>query len=317
MTIGEAAQATGLTKKAIRYYEEVGLIVPRVLPNGYHEYADDTLKVLETVAILRRMGFSVSEIRSHLGGDSSLTELAAQKSGEIAETRERLARDQSLLDLFLDGGLSLAELGRLHERLDGIGQDLPGYVGRRFRELFPGAMGNIYAGLYGELLSEPLQSDEQRRAWVAFVRELDDANSVEIPNWLESWAAQMNALAEQRAGAREKRREEFPRDYEVYERAVRRAAEGSEGAAAPPRRPTASRELGQTTVRATQYLQEHASQILDIVRRYLPLLSGTLQRANEFQERFQKENPEVVARLLDRAKERQRRRAVGKNPPAG
>ena len=39
MLINEACNLTGLTKKAISYYEKHGLIKPRKCGNGYREYS--------------------------------------------------------------------------------------------------------------------------------------------------------------------------------------------------------------------------------------------------------------------------------------
>jgi len=38
MRIGELAKLTGTSTRALRYYEDEGLIVPRRMPNGYREY---------------------------------------------------------------------------------------------------------------------------------------------------------------------------------------------------------------------------------------------------------------------------------------
>lgn len=38
MRIGELAKLTGTSTRAVRYYEDEGLITPRRMPNGYREY---------------------------------------------------------------------------------------------------------------------------------------------------------------------------------------------------------------------------------------------------------------------------------------
>lgn len=63
MRIGEASRATGLTVKAIRYYEATGLLpdVPRV--GRYRDYSAAEIERLELVAHCRSLGFTVDEIR--------------------------------------------------------------------------------------------------------------------------------------------------------------------------------------------------------------------------------------------------------------
>jgi DNA-binding transcriptional MerR regulator len=66
--IGDAAQATGLTQRAIRYYEEVGLLAPAehlTRANRHYDQAD--LERLELIKRLREdVGRSLTEIRTFL-----------------------------------------------------------------------------------------------------------------------------------------------------------------------------------------------------------------------------------------------------------
>ena len=65
MKIKEAARATGLTEKTIRYYESRGLVVPAARElNGrsFRDYSEADVEALRTVATLRRARFSVEQI---------------------------------------------------------------------------------------------------------------------------------------------------------------------------------------------------------------------------------------------------------------
>lgn len=99
MRIQEATRAAGLTKKAILYYEEAGVIHPRVEENGYRDYTFANVARLSRVAVLRRCGLSVAEIQSVLdGGD--LAACARRKRDELCEAGERL----SVLDALAQSG---------------------------------------------------------------------------------------------------------------------------------------------------------------------------------------------------------------------
>ena len=63
MTIKEICEASGLTKKAVAYYEEKGLICPDVRENGYREYRKEDVQTLREVACLRFYGLTVAQIR--------------------------------------------------------------------------------------------------------------------------------------------------------------------------------------------------------------------------------------------------------------
>lgn len=62
MNIGEAARASGLPPKTIRYYEESGLIRPAARhANGYRDYAPADVHKLTFVRHARELGFSVEQ----------------------------------------------------------------------------------------------------------------------------------------------------------------------------------------------------------------------------------------------------------------
>lgn len=67
MRINEAADICGLPKKTIKYYEEEGLIHPkRNHTNNYREYQDEDIKILKEIKLLRKLGFSIEDIRKIL-----------------------------------------------------------------------------------------------------------------------------------------------------------------------------------------------------------------------------------------------------------
>lgn len=65
MKLKEVCEATGLTRKTIRLYEEKGLLVPqKEARNGreYREYSQEDVETLREIATLRRAWFTMDEI---------------------------------------------------------------------------------------------------------------------------------------------------------------------------------------------------------------------------------------------------------------
>ncbi|WP_206504262.1 MerR family transcriptional regulator [Streptomyces chrestomyceticus] len=64
MRIGDAAAAAGMTARALRYYEEHGLVIARRTPSGHRVYEPEDVRKLRTVRGLLDAGLTVGDIRS-------------------------------------------------------------------------------------------------------------------------------------------------------------------------------------------------------------------------------------------------------------
>lgn len=67
MTLREVQKKTGLTKKAINYYEAKGLIHPkRDAHNRYRSFSESDVKQLALIAPLRQLNISIAIKKSSL-----------------------------------------------------------------------------------------------------------------------------------------------------------------------------------------------------------------------------------------------------------
>jgi DNA-binding transcriptional MerR regulator len=66
MRIGEAASRAGVTTKAIRYYESLGLVTAARLGNGYRDYAEAQVRRIGEIRTLGRLGIPAEQTRPFL-----------------------------------------------------------------------------------------------------------------------------------------------------------------------------------------------------------------------------------------------------------
>jgi MerR family copper efflux transcriptional regulator len=77
MNINQAAQATEISAKTLRYYEDVGLISPHRRDNGYRDYNSDDIQRLRFLRRARDLGFPIENCRSLLDLWSDRTRASA------------------------------------------------------------------------------------------------------------------------------------------------------------------------------------------------------------------------------------------------
>ena len=62
MRIGELARRTGVSTRALRYYEQHGLLSPERLPSGYRVFSDEDVAAVRKIRILLEAGLSTAQI---------------------------------------------------------------------------------------------------------------------------------------------------------------------------------------------------------------------------------------------------------------
>jgi Cu(I)-responsive transcriptional regulator len=66
MNIGRAAERSSVSAKMIRYYESIKLLKPGRRDNGYRDYDDSDVAVLQFIRRTRDLGFSLEEVANLL-----------------------------------------------------------------------------------------------------------------------------------------------------------------------------------------------------------------------------------------------------------
>lgn len=101
MNIGEAAEASGVSAKMIRYYEEIGL-VPKAerTASNYRTYGPAAVHSLRFIRRARELGFSLEETATllKLWADKSRTSAAVKQvaAQHVAELERKIAGLQDM-----------------------------------------------------------------------------------------------------------------------------------------------------------------------------------------------------------------------------
>lgn len=147
MTIGAFAEATGLTPKALRLYDESGLVVPVDVDawTGYRRYAPEQVERARRVARLRRLGMPLARVAEVVdlparAASAALTSWAREVTAQAAATAVEV--DRLVRDLAPDGAqeevvmtsttpIAVADVGHRVEQGSRASQEDVAHVGER------------------------------------------------------------------------------------------------------------------------------------------------------------------------------------------
>lgn len=87
-SIGEVARQQNISRQTLLFYDRIGLFRPAYVDpdNGYRYYSAEQLEYLDTICIMKRIGFSLEEIRTHM------------KSYDLAQSVAALRRQSTEID---------------------------------------------------------------------------------------------------------------------------------------------------------------------------------------------------------------------------
>ena len=91
--INEIAIKCNTTKKSVQYYVAEGLIVPKILGNGYQDFSEEDMRVLKQIVLYRKLGLSIAEIKSVLNNPNELISAIHQRTLVSVIRRDAHSRD--------------------------------------------------------------------------------------------------------------------------------------------------------------------------------------------------------------------------------
>ncbi len=167
MLRSEIQKITGLTRKAIEYYEEKGLINPRKTENGYRDYSNRELVILKKISLLRKLGIGITDIEQCLSSDENVLSSVLRKKQHQLEVDEKR---KEVLELIVKGKNN--EL--IKEKILLIEAEETIY--EKLEIAFPGYIGQMLFAAYQPFFNEPLEEDG-KEAFYKYVDYLDQLPS--------------------------------------------------------------------------------------------------------------------------------------------
>lgn len=189
MKINEAMQETKLTKKAINYYEEKGLISPTVNPeNNYRIYNEREIERLKIISALRSFDFTVKSIKKAIDNEEDLKDILTNYVEKLNNKIMQLQRNKAIIDNTLDKlatpSMEIKDITKdmmnLKKFVEMDEKEREGFMEKSLIRIFPGVYGKYLALILNNFLQEPLNTEEKNKAWIHMVKVLDKSPSIKV-----------------------------------------------------------------------------------------------------------------------------------------
>lgn len=97
-TIGEVSTRAGINASAIRFYEREGVLPQPNRVAGQRRYSEETVRRLQVIAIAKRAGFNLDEVRLLLQDSAGGAQLSALARRKLPDVDALIARAEAMRD---------------------------------------------------------------------------------------------------------------------------------------------------------------------------------------------------------------------------
>lgn len=174
MRLNEVIKKVDLSKRAIKFYEEKGLLKTKRDSNGYRNYTDKDISLLKEISSYRKMGIGLSDIKKILNDKSVLKQILIEKKKEITISQNEL----EALEKFIENN-------NIEELYDSVDYKT---LADAIQNSIPGFYGYYFLNHFLPYLQIRIQTKEQQEAYNRLIEFWDNTN-IRIPFLmkLNSW----------------------------------------------------------------------------------------------------------------------------------
>ena len=111
-SVNEVSKLSGVSRRTLQYYDEIGLLPPSVVKgSGYRQYDDDNLRRLWSILFYKELGISLDEIRLLLENPKEMEkELMRQHKQVLLEKQSQLQKMLLSVDRILNDDFDISML---------------------------------------------------------------------------------------------------------------------------------------------------------------------------------------------------------------
>lgn len=174
MRLNEVIKQVDLSKRAIKFYEEKGLLKTKRDSNDYRNYTDKDISLLKEISSYRKMGIGLSDIKEILNDKSVLKQILIEKKKEITISQNEL----EALEKFIENN-------NIEELYDSVDYKT---LADAIQNSIPGFYGYYFLNHFLPYLQIRIQTKEQQEAYNRLIEFWDNIN-IRIPFLmkLNSW----------------------------------------------------------------------------------------------------------------------------------
>ena len=184
MLINEVCNLTGLTKKAISYYEKQGLLKPKKSNNGYREYSEEDIALLNEISLYRKLDIAIKDIKVIIKSKDKkyiINNIIKDKQNKEIQIRMQ----KRCLEKIIENNFEKITIKELNDEIIEIEKNNGEFIKRELIRAFPGGLGKYLAYHFAPYLNESLDTPDKYEAWINIVEFLDNVPEIKIPRFIQ------------------------------------------------------------------------------------------------------------------------------------
>ena len=185
MLIKEVCRLTGLTKKAISYYEKQGLIEVRKGNNGYREYSKEDLALLNEISLYRKLDIAIKDIKIIINSKdkkSIINKIIKEKQDKEIQIK----KEKVYLEKVLNNNFNEIFIREMNKEIIEIEKNNGEFIKKELIRAFPNGIGIYLSYHFAPYLNEPIDTQEKYQAWIEIVEFLDNVPDIKVPRIIQA-----------------------------------------------------------------------------------------------------------------------------------